>query len=137
MGFQIRWFEVETRADYPHADDPQWLAYQARRAAHAIAAYIQARGAIYHRIDPKSDDYPPIVKHRWAVGFETDKDELEARKAQMIEAREDGRIQAARVVRECAERFDNPIVTGPCKHVLRQALLDAASAIERFKDNGQ
>lgn len=120
------------QADY--GNDPSFLDHVRSRASRALAERILCDASLYRRIDPTEDDlnHDPLaaVEHRWSIGIQTDKSELEARANQIDQARREGLREAAAFLRGQVSTYAR--ADGACKHVLVSQLNDMASALERL-----
>lgn len=134
MGMQLLQFEtmVAQVEDARFGKEPGFLDNLRRDAGRALAERISRDASLYERIDPTKEEleanpFAP-VRHRWRVGVETKMSELEARKAQMDEARREGRREAAQICREMAARYRT--FDGSCRQVLLYQLQELAREIE-------
>lgn len=124
--------EVDPLYDHQYRNEPGYLDSMRSTAGRALADRITRDASLYRRVDPsKEAEFDPRarVQHIWEIGVETNKSEIEARKADMDKARAEGRAEAAEIVRAAADRFEQ--VDGFCKFVIMSALRSAAREIEK------
>lgn len=138
MGIELLTIEklVPNHEQKAYQDQPSFMDHVRSGAARALAEKIARDASLYRRIDPteqelRENPFAP-VRHRWLIGVERKMSEIEAREAQMEDARRKGMREAASLVRELAAAYENPRVDGPCKWVLNSALREAAAAIDKL-----
>lgn len=138
MGYQILQIEKAVAAhEMRFADQPGFLDHLRRAASRELADKIAADASLYRRIDPdpeEKDNPFAVVRHRWKIGIQTDKDELEARERDMAQARREGMKAAALMVLNDIEQYRR--TDGPCKWVIMQQLRDTAKNIDDAANQG-
>lgn len=134
MGMQVVAFEAKAERHHQdrYGDEPGFREAMRQQAAHAMAETMLRDASLYERIDPtedelKKDPFAP-TRHRWRLGVERNLSEVEARERQMAEARREGLMAAAEVLRDRANKFER--VEGNCKWVLMSELRESARALE-------
>jgi len=138
MGMELLTIEkaVSHQDQSAYRKEPSFLDHIRSHAARALAEKIARDVSLYRRIDPteeelRKDPFAP-VRHRWLIGVERKMSEIEAREAQMEEARRRGIREAAALLRKRAALYESPRVDGPCKWVLMSSLQDAATALDEL-----
>ena len=133
MGYRLLQFNQSVRAyeELAYRKERGWMDHIAKTASHALADQIfRHAGKLYKRIDPKDPDaIDAEVVHRFEIGVELDPDELRARQNDMMDAKREGMMLAAKRLQEAAAAYDH--VDGHCRHVLKHTLLDQAKRIEQ------
>lgn len=112
--------------------DPAFKEVMGRAAANELSAMIVRDAAVFSRIAPSSEEVrrnpAARVTYRWDLGIQSDGGELVVRARQIDEARREGMLEAAEILRKRAQSYIGR--SGVRAHVLEYELAESARAIE-------
>jgi hypothetical protein len=136
MGIELLMIEkaVPNQEQAAYGREAGFLDHVRSAASRALAERIARDASLYRRIDPTEEElrenpWAP-VRHRWLIGVERKMSDIEARAAQMDEARRDGLREAAALLREQTAKYE--AVSGHCKWVIMSSLRDAATDLDKL-----